>query len=154
MKEIWHLWRLGSMGSTVLLLPIQIFNMFIILHSMRQCLTRLTPLIITVISLAFPIQSLMTAVAVGTAIGIGSLFSRSLGEQGRRKQLLSYRNSGRCVRSVRLTGDGLVLFPSDGRCTDCRVRHPICKSCLLLLSLFILTDYDRADYAGSWKTDL
>ena len=33
------------------------------------------------VSLSFPIQSLMIAIAVGTAVGINALLSRSLGEK-------------------------------------------------------------------------
>ena len=36
---------------------------------------------LTAVSLAFPIQSLMIAVGVGTAVGINALLSRSLGER-------------------------------------------------------------------------
>lgn len=42
---------------------------------------RLNENALTAVSLAFPVQSLMMAVAVGTGIGIGSLLSKSLGEQ-------------------------------------------------------------------------
>ena len=40
---------------------------------------------LTAVSLAFPIQALMIAVAVGTAIGINSLVSRRLGEQRKKE---------------------------------------------------------------------
>ena len=36
---------------------------------------------LTAVSLAFPVQSLMIAVAVGTAVGINALLSRKLGER-------------------------------------------------------------------------
>lgn len=40
---------------------------------------------LTAVSLAFPIQSLMTAVAVGTGVGVNSLLSRYLGEKEYKK---------------------------------------------------------------------
>ena len=36
---------------------------------------------LTSVSLAFPVQNLMIAVSVGTAVGINALLSRSLGEK-------------------------------------------------------------------------
>ena len=39
---------------------------------------------LTAVSLAFPLQTLMIAVAIGTAVGLNSLISRRLGE-GRQK---------------------------------------------------------------------
>ena len=36
---------------------------------------------LTSVSLAFPVQNLMIAVAVGTAVGINALLSRRLGEK-------------------------------------------------------------------------
>lgn len=43
--------------------------------------SRLSEDALTAVSLAFPVQSLMTAVSVGTGIGIGSLVSKNLGEK-------------------------------------------------------------------------
>ena len=44
---------------------------------------------LTAVSLAFPIQNLMIAVATGTGVGINALLSRSLGEKNREQvQLL------------------------------------------------------------------
>src|SRR5690625_953048 len=40
---------------------------------------------LTAVSLAFPIQNLMIAIAVGTGVGINSLLSRSLGEKNQKK---------------------------------------------------------------------
>ena len=42
---------------------------------------RLSENALTAVSLAFPVQSLMIAVAVGTAVGINALLSRKLGER-------------------------------------------------------------------------
>ncbi len=44
------------------------------------------------VSLAFPIQSLMTAVAVGTAVGINAYLSRTLGERNYEKANIIARN--------------------------------------------------------------
>lgn len=43
--------------------------------------SRISENALTAVSLAFPIQSLMIAVSVGTAVGINALLSRSLGER-------------------------------------------------------------------------
>ena len=46
---------------------------------------------LTAVSLAFPIQNLMIAIAAGTGVGINSLLSRSLGEK---KQKAADRAAG------------------------------------------------------------
>ena len=48
---------------------------------------------LTAVSLAFPIQNLMIAVATGTGVGINALLSRSLGEKNR-KQASAAANNG------------------------------------------------------------
>lgn len=47
---------------------------------------------LTAVSLAFPVQQLMIAVGVGTAIGTGSLISRRLGEKRREEASLAAEN--------------------------------------------------------------
>ncbi len=47
---------------------------------------------LTAVSLAFPIQNLMIAVASGTCVGINSLLSRSLGEKNERDASLAANN--------------------------------------------------------------
>ena len=47
---------------------------------------------LTAVSLAFPVQQLMIAVGVGTAIGTGSLISRRLGERRREEASLAAEN--------------------------------------------------------------
>ena len=49
---------------------------------------------LTAVSLAFPIQNLMIAIAAGTGVGINSLLSRSLGEK---KQKAEDRAAGNCI---------------------------------------------------------
>ena len=41
---------------------------------------KISPDALTAVSLAFPVQTLMIAVGVGTAVGVNSLISRRLGE--------------------------------------------------------------------------
>ena len=42
---------------------------------------------LTAVSLAYPMQNLMIAVATGTGVGINALLSRNLGENGRQRHL-------------------------------------------------------------------
>ena len=42
---------------------------------------------LTAVSLAFPIQSLMIALAGGTCVGINAVLSRALGEKNREKSI-------------------------------------------------------------------
>ncbi len=47
--------------------------------------SRLSENALTAVSLAFPVQNLMIAIGVGTAVGINALLSRSLGEKNRER---------------------------------------------------------------------
>lgn len=47
---------------------------------------------LTAVSLAFPVQNLMIAVATGTAVGINAMLSRSLGEKNERDASLAANN--------------------------------------------------------------
>jgi putative MATE family efflux protein len=54
--------------------------------------SRINESALTAVSLAFPIQNLMIAVASGTAVGINALLSRSLGEKNQKSANLSATN--------------------------------------------------------------
>ena len=47
---------------------------------------------LTAVSLAFPIQNLIIAIAVGTGVGVNALLSRSLGEKNTEKSNLAAVN--------------------------------------------------------------
>mgnify|MGYP002649960748 CR=1 FL=1 len=52
---------------------------------------------LTAVSLAFPIQSLMIAIAAGTGVGINALLSRNLGE----KDFTGVKNSSKNTLQIR-----------------------------------------------------
>lgn len=54
--------------------------------------SRINEYALRAVSLAFPIQSLMIAVAVGTAVGINAFLSRTLGEKDFEKANIIARN--------------------------------------------------------------
>ena len=49
--------------------------------------SRINEYALRAVSLAFPIQSLMIAVSVGTAVGINAFLSRTLGEKNTRRPI-------------------------------------------------------------------
>ena len=59
---------------------------------------------LTAVSLAFPIQTLMIAVAVGTCVGINAVLSRSLGEK------LQKKANDTAANGVILMGISYLLF--------------------------------------------
>ena len=65
---------------------------------------RYSPDALTAVSLAFPIQLLMIAVATGLGVGINSLISRKLGQ----KRADEARDAARCGMLLELCG--FVLF--------------------------------------------
>ena len=65
--------------------------------------SRINEYALRAVSLAFPIQSLMIAVAVGTAVGINAFLSRTLGEKDFEKANIIARN-----------GIFIVFFQPDG----------------------------------------
>ena len=50
---------------------------------------------LTAVSLVFPVQNLMIAIAVGTGVGINALLSRNLGEKNFEDANLAARNGDR-----------------------------------------------------------
>lgn len=66
--------------------------------------SRISENALTAVSLAFPIQSLMIAVAVGTAVGVNALLSKSLGEKEFEKANLV------AVNGIFLAGLSFILF--------------------------------------------
>lgn len=54
--------------------------------------SRIDEYALTAVSLAFPVQNLMTAVASGTCVGINALLSRSLGAKNERDASLAANN--------------------------------------------------------------
>ena len=71
--------------------------------------SRINEYALRAVSLAFPIQSLMIAVAVGTAVGINAFLSRTLGEKDFEKYYCQKRYFYRNCQLYRLCSD---------RCTD------------------------------------
>lgn len=66
--------------------------------------SRISENALTAVSLAFPIQSLMIAVAVGTSVGVNALLSKSLGEKEFEKANLV------AVNGIFLAGLSFILF--------------------------------------------
>lgn len=56
------------------------------------CVSRVSEDALTAVSLAFPVQSLMIAISVGTGVGINALLSRSLGEKKPKEAGLAAQN--------------------------------------------------------------
>lgn len=79
--------KMGTMPVNKLLismsLPMMISMLVQALYNIVDSIfvSRISENALTAVSLAFPIQSLMIAVAVGTAVGVNALLSRSLGEK-------------------------------------------------------------------------
>ena len=101
---------------------------------------------LTAVSLAFPIQSLMIAIAAGTGVGINALLSRNLGEKdftGADKRNLSCHRKlyHLChTRSFRLS---FLLRYSDRQPADCRLWNSIPLDHYFLFCRNLLTDYFR-----------
>ena len=73
--------------------------------------SRINEYALRAVSLAFPIQSLMIAVAVGTAVGINAFLSRTLGEKDFEKANIIARNG------IFIAIASYIGFCGD-RCTD------------------------------------
>ena len=86
--------KMGSMpvGKLVfnMSLPMMISMLVQALYNIVDSIfvSRINEYALRAVSLAFPIQSLMIAVAVGTAVGINAFLSRPLGEKDLRKPIL------------------------------------------------------------------
>ena len=97
------------------------------------------------VSLAFPVQNLMIAVAVGTGVGINALLSKSLGERRQRRANAAAMNGG----YPQLPGvhghrpDMLpVLFPgADRPAGHCGLRHGVHDHCLWTVGGPVRTDH-------------
>lgn len=83
--------KMGSMPIHTLLLnmaiPMMISMMVQALYNIVDSLfvSRISENALTAVSLAFPIQNLMIAIATGTGVGINALLSRSLGENNQKE---------------------------------------------------------------------
>ena len=83
--------KMGTMPINALLLnmaiPIMISMMVQALYNIVDSLfvSRISENALTAVSLAFPIQNLMIAIATGTGVGINALLSRSLGENNQKE---------------------------------------------------------------------
>lgn len=109
---------------------------------------------LTAVSLAFPLQNLMIAVAAGTGVGVNALLSKSLGEKNYEKvnkiannavffspcQLHSDFHNRNC-------GNRSVLQKSNCRCPDYRVWYPVCGNMLLLVHWDFYAGGNRASFA-------
>lgn len=90
--------RMGTMPVNRLLItmsvPIMISMLVQALYNIVDSMfvARLSENALTAVSLAFPVQNLMIAVATGTGVGINALLSRSLGEKNYDKANQAARN--------------------------------------------------------------
>lgn len=94
---------------------------------------------LTATSLAFPIQLLMIAVAVGTSVGINALLSKSIGAK-------DYEiTENIAATGVILAGAGMIVFMLAGFCctswfvslfTDDRVIGKLCEEYLYICMIF------------------
>ena len=68
-------------------LPIMISMLVQALYNIVDSIfvARISENALTAVSMAFPIQNLMIAVGVGTAVGVNALLARSLGEKDQEK---------------------------------------------------------------------
>ena len=79
------------------------------------------------VSLAFPVQNLMIAVAVGTGVGINALLSKSLGERRQRRANAAAMNG---------------LFPgADRPAGHCGLRHGVHDHRLRIVGGPVRTDH-------------
>ena len=90
---------------------------------------------LTAVSMAFPIQNLMIAVAVGTGVGTNALLSRSLGEKNQDMANKAANNSVflACACYFPYFGFdqfGTFLQASDGHSGDHQLWKRVCILCL------------------------
>ena len=93
--------KMGSMPVDRLLitmsLPMMISMLVQALYNIVDSIfvSRINEYALRAVSLAFPIQSLMIAVAVGTGVGINAFLSRTLGEKDFKKARSEERRVGK-----------------------------------------------------------
>ena len=98
MEEVQRANKMGTAKVLPLLVSMSIPAMFsMLIQSLYNVVdsifvAQLDEFALTAVSLAFPVQQLMIAVGVGTAIGTGSLISRRLGEKRREAASLAAEN--------------------------------------------------------------
>lgn len=98
MEEVQRANKMGTAKVLPLLVSMSIPAMFsMLIQSLYNVVdsifvAQLDEFALTAVSLAFPVQQLMIAVGVGTAIGTGSLISRRLGEKRREEASLAAEN--------------------------------------------------------------
>ena len=113
---------------------------------------------LTAVSLAFPVQNLMIALAVGTGVGINALVSRRLGEKNY-EAANSTADNGiflNAVHFLSVPGVGpvlrpaLFLIPNEG-CRNHRLRNRLSASHLRLLDRNIYASQHGTLAAIDWQ---
>ena len=94
---------------------------------------------LTAVSLAYPVQNLMIAVASGTGVGVNALLSRSLGEKNYDQVSKAAHNSillsiCSCIvfALIGIFGSRLFFCFTDGGSPDPGIRFPVYEYCLYL----------------------
>ena len=109
--------------------------------------SRINEYALRAVSLAFPIQSLMIAVAVGTAVGINAFLSRTLGEKDFEKANIIARN-GIFIAIASYIGFAVIgalisrpFFSSQTEVMEVREYGVIC--CVAGMGIFLQTTFER-----------
>lgn len=107
--------------------------------------SRISETALTAVSLAFPLQNLVIAFALGTAVGVNSLLARRLGEGNNKEAMLSADNgiflsvmtwAAFAIFGIIGTRPFLAMFTSDPELLSMSVTY--CRICLILsLGIFI-----------------